>query len=285
MAFDSQRQRLVLFGGSVGPTSSLSNETWEWDGASWIQRTPPTSPPARAGHAMVFDSARNRVVLFGGSVAGDPDTNDTWEWDGTTWTQRATTGTRPPERWGHAMTWDAARSRTLLFGGAYRGASARFTRNDTWEWDGVSWTQKLPATSPPRRTDHGLAFSTASGRVLMVGGWNELTLLQDDTWEWNGTTWSQLSPQTSPIGDRAQLAELPSRGRLVLFRTPYGSATSETWEWTGATWVRVAAFGPTPAGRIEGALATFGTGTTSRVVLFGGVSAGAATRELWSFGL
>lgn len=37
MAYDSIRQRTVLFGGtdySVGPLS----DTWEWDGANWIQR-------------------------------------------------------------------------------------------------------------------------------------------------------------------------------------------------------------------------------------------------------
>ena len=38
----------------------------------------------RGHHAMAFDSARGRVVLFGGS----PRTADTWEWDGSDWTRR-----------------------------------------------------------------------------------------------------------------------------------------------------------------------------------------------------
>ena len=68
MAWDSARQRLLLFGGVVGPTDN--GETWEWDGASWTQRQPTFSPAPTHGHAMAFDAVRQRVVLFSGS--------DTW---------------------------------------------------------------------------------------------------------------------------------------------------------------------------------------------------------------
>ena len=64
MAYDSQRGRVVLFGG-YGDSGGLA-DTWEWDGSTWVERTPATSPPARSGHAMAYDSQRGRVVLFGG---------------------------------------------------------------------------------------------------------------------------------------------------------------------------------------------------------------------------
>lgn len=281
MAFDSVRQRLVLFGGSTGGASpTLLNDTWEWDGTTWLQRMPVTAPPAREGHAMAFDRVRGRVVLFGGS--SPLVSNDTWEWDGTSWLQRAVTGTRPLTRRRHAMTWDAARSRVVLFGGS---SSRTVKRNDTWEWDGSTWTDRTPTTSPSPRDDHGLAYSTQSGSVVLVGGYDSTQLLVGDTWEWNGTTWTQRFPATSPAADRAQLAELSSSGRVVLFRTPFQSAVSETWEWTGSTWVQAALFGPSPAGRFDGALAPFGTGPTSRVLVFGGTVAGAPTQDLWGFGL
>ena len=44
----------------------------------WVDRT--AAPPERSFHAMAYDSARGRVVLFGGIVASW--VNDTWEWDG-----------------------------------------------------------------------------------------------------------------------------------------------------------------------------------------------------------
>ncbi|MEM7205447.1 MAG: hypothetical protein AAF628_34645 [Planctomycetota bacterium] len=42
---------------------------------------------------------------------------------------------------------------------------------DTWEWDGTTWTERSPATSPARPVDpNGLAFDTSSNRVLGFGG-------------------------------------------------------------------------------------------------------------------
>jgi hypothetical protein len=34
MAYDKQRDRIVLFGGRAGPGADL-NDTWEWDGTAW----------------------------------------------------------------------------------------------------------------------------------------------------------------------------------------------------------------------------------------------------------
>ena len=39
-----------------------------------------------SGHAMAYDVARERVVLFGAD--GRTFSNATWEWDGTQWTGR-----------------------------------------------------------------------------------------------------------------------------------------------------------------------------------------------------
>jgi hypothetical protein len=42
-----------------------------------------TTVPARFKHAMAYDEARRRVVLFGGAGAGSfGELSDTWEWDG-----------------------------------------------------------------------------------------------------------------------------------------------------------------------------------------------------------
>src|ERR1700732_706867 len=52
----------------------------------------------------------------------------------------------PPARQFAAMTFDSTRNRTVLFGG---GNSAFVNLSDTWEFDGVNWVQRTPATSPP----------------------------------------------------------------------------------------------------------------------------------------
>ena len=144
MAWDAARQRVVLFGGSGG-LARLS-DTWEWDGATWTQRTPVASPPGRNWHAMAYDAARQRVVVFGGGNRMSLPSDDTWEWDGATWTQR-TPAASPPARSGHALAYDSARQRVVLFGGE---ASFPMSDNlsDTWEWDGATWTERNHVASP-----------------------------------------------------------------------------------------------------------------------------------------
>src|SRR5262245_34131059 len=81
---------------------------------SVVWRQQPVSGPLPSERAaMVFDSGRGVVVLFGGYPSAELAA--TWEWNGTMWTQRASGG--PVRRFGHAMAYDAARGVTVLFGG------------------------------------------------------------------------------------------------------------------------------------------------------------------------
>ena len=75
-----------------------------------------TGLESRHSHAMAYDSARGRTVLFGGIGSGDP-TSTTWEWDGNRWeSKESKPGPRP--RRDHAMAYDPLRKRTVLFGGS-----------------------------------------------------------------------------------------------------------------------------------------------------------------------
>ncbi len=51
----------------------------------WTQKQD-IGPRPRLGHAMAYDSTRQRIVLFGGRLVGTRF-GDTWEWDGANWTQ------------------------------------------------------------------------------------------------------------------------------------------------------------------------------------------------------
>ncbi len=66
------------------------SERWLWTQKEDI------GPSPRYGHAMAYEAARQRVVLFGGSGGTSPLFNDTWGWDGVAWTQLADMG--PPAR-------------------------------------------------------------------------------------------------------------------------------------------------------------------------------------------
>jgi hypothetical protein len=76
-------------------------------GATFVEKQD-VGPSARSDVAMVFDAARNRVVLFGRAGAGTATPfNDTWEWDGENWTQYEDIGHVPRSR--HAMACDSKR--------------------------------------------------------------------------------------------------------------------------------------------------------------------------------
>jgi hypothetical protein len=79
MAYDSDRHVVVLFGGQIGFNfgQGVLGDTWEYDGGSWTQ-VPITGPAPRTFVKMVYDSARQRMVLFGG-YNGTTTVNDTWE--------------------------------------------------------------------------------------------------------------------------------------------------------------------------------------------------------------
>jgi hypothetical protein len=63
-----------------GNAATAYGDTRDWDGKHWTERQD-MGPKARWLHAMVFDSARARLVLFGGSttLAVDSQVGDTWE--------------------------------------------------------------------------------------------------------------------------------------------------------------------------------------------------------------
>ena len=58
---------MVLFGGR-GPAGE-HDDTWVYDVAigKWTEMNPSTKPSIRRGHALAYDSANDKVVLFGGT--------------------------------------------------------------------------------------------------------------------------------------------------------------------------------------------------------------------------
>lgn len=187
MAFDSNRQRTVLFAGydpKNGPLGRALGDTWEWDGQEWTQQEE-SGPSPRLWANMTFDSLRNRTVLFGGEftpvaqdVIGMPfSVGDTWEWDGLTWRQVADFGPEPAAA--AALVFQGARS--ALFGGFDRGLGNEQLFGSTWEWDGKHWTQKQDIGPAPRKR-HAMCFDSANRRIVLFGG-SSATGLFGDTWE------------------------------------------------------------------------------------------------------
>ncbi len=276
MVWDTAIHRAVLFGGltaiDAGTKQSYElGDTWEWTGLRWLQRFLAHSPPARAAESMVFDSARNRVVIFGGREV-KLNFNDTWSYDGNDWTQ-IQTANAPPIRELAGAAYDAARDRIVLFGGTLQTYSAdgrtltEAPLHDTWELDGTNWHQILtdgPAVNKPL-----LTYDPVRKQTIMIGYDSSVATVMY-AYDPVAKTWNQLKPALLPLCANQGAMTWQGSNNTILF-TGAVCATSvspeDTYEWDGTNWTKVAL--QTFAGRFFGEAITFDP-DHQNVVLFGG---------------
>ncbi|HEX5051748.1 MAG TPA: hypothetical protein VFZ65_08255 [Planctomycetota bacterium] len=191
MAFDIARQTSVMFGGrnNLFQPNQVLGETWEFSLGDWTQVYPLTSPAPVLEPAMCNHPGLNKVMMFGGQIAGSggnlgPAIDTTWVFDGVTWTQINTTGVHPPARRGGQMVPILGRNICVLFGG-YDPITFDIL-NDTWEHDGVNWTQvnNVYGGIYPARREFGMTHDFVRDRIVAFGGKTPTNALLDDTWEY-----------------------------------------------------------------------------------------------------
>jgi hypothetical protein len=279
MAYDAATRTIVLFGGRVNGVQR--GDTWTWDGSTWTQQAPATSPHRRADAAMAYDAATRTIVLFSGPVTY----RDTWTWDGSTWTKQAPTASPPARRFA-SMAYDAATGTIVLFGGVNFIHGTHILR-DTWTWDGSTWTKQAPTASPPARRFASMAYDAATGTIVLFGGVNFIhgTHILRDTWTWDGSTWTKQAPTASPPArEGAAMAYDAATRTIVLTGGTNGSqgshVLSDTWTWDGSTWTKQA---PTahPSARTGARMAY--DAATGTIVLFGGVSSHGYFSGTWTW--
>lgn len=288
-AFDPQRGRWVLFGGERGSGARLQ-DTWEYEPATgkWTLRSPAGArPSARSRHAMVFDSRRGRVIVFGGTGASvDPATEDlgVWEWDGEagSWTRRAPVGASPGLRAGHAMVYDPVSEKVVLVGGRSYSGTGNSAQADVWTWDPVGglWSELDAANDPPARSEHAVALD--SGSVVLFGGRGATGML-GDTWSLDlgapAKAWVDVTGSVPGPSARAghAMASFGSRPVALFGGETATGEVDDAWIWEGA-WRRVSTTGP--SGRSGAALGR--GGERGEFLLFGGESStGAPLADTW----
>jgi hypothetical protein len=194
------------------------------------------------------------------------------------WTQKEDIG--PSARFGHAMTYDSVRSRTVLFGGSSLIGGQVGSVNDTWEWDGEFWTQ-MADIGPAARQDHAMCFDSVRQTALLFGGLSGQNTPLGDTWSWNGEDWTQLDDSGPSARSGHAMVFDSARGRAVLFGGESATGVlNDTWEWDGLAWTQQQDTGPSP--RWHHALA-FDL-VHNLAVLFGGDPGnGNALGDTWSW--
>ena len=272
--YDSDNKTVVLFGGERA-NGALSNDTWVWNGSTWIDYpgTAIQAPPARRLASMAFDPKLHQLILFGGQGANGLLLGDTWAWNGASWYEKSTglDSEAPTPREAAAMAYDAD-GELMLFGGTGHASQSASPSTTT-----VPTTTTLPSAG----TANG-GVSTASTSAPLVN--------LSDTWRWNGASWVQGRVTGPAARAGAAIAYDSSTGQTLLFGgqssaigTPRPALLSDTWAWNGSLWTLwVPPAGksiPWPAPRAGANLA--GDPLARGLVLFGGTTSRGLTADTW----
>lgn len=285
LAYDSRRGVTVLYGGFgsgvINGQLDAFGDTWEWDGERWSERSDVLSPSPRIGHAITYDEARGRTVIFGG-VQLQAFLDETWEWDGERWSEAAPIGRKPRPRGGGAMVYDPLRRRSLLTGG-YTITDEPFDTllDDTWEWDGERWIERTPSgLTPSARTGPAMVYDRARDEALLFGGSSATLVPLGDTWSFGQRGWmprTDLARAPSPREAPSATADEAS-GAILLFGGYDGDLfLDDTWIWDGTAWFprERATRPPARAGhRLAG-------DPSGGAVVFGGVSGFTPLADTW----
>jgi len=229
---------------------SLS-DTWTFDGSTWVEVDNNAGPASTDESITTVDG---QLVGFGGYDVS----NTTSIFNGTSWTVANVAGTSPITRELASMA--PLGTLAVLFGGLNEDGSNMQFYNDTWTFNGSSWTSINTPNAPPARDRAGMA--AFGNKAVLFGGLSGNGAETNDTWVFSGTTWTLVNTATSP-SPRTDALLAPLGNQVVLFG---GSNLNDTWLFNGTTWTKVMTTNA-PPGAIPACMAALGT---QAVVLFGG---------------
>ena len=293
--YDAVNNRMIVYAGDphLGFCFGAVNDVWVLTNAdgtggtpNWTQLSPTGGPPQlRVATKAVYDSAANRMVVFGGinnACVGSNGT-DVWALDNANglggtpvWTQLAPVGGPPvPNVAGQSVVYDSANNRVIVFGG--QDLSTGLYGNNVWVLSNANglggtptWTQLTPggAVIPPR-VGHSAEYDPATNKMIVWGGgrpsaiptnpcglMNDLWVLSNANGLGGAPAWGQLTSTGGPPTARQYHSSVfhSATNRMTIFggnktRSPtacIGGTLNDSWVLTDANGnVSFAAFAPT----------------------------------------
>jgi hypothetical protein len=340
IAFDPQAQLMTMFGGSPVVGLPVA-DTWIYGSGAWLTLSDSTRPGPRSLFAFTTDPVNNTIWMFGGvdevntfsdfwqyqngewqllspantpvgcqtpTAAFDTDrsklvlicadaSSGTFEWDGTAWKNFTGLKTLPPFHHFASMAYDPTLKKSVLLGG-FDGTNYL---DQTWMWDGATWSQQKKNPAPARALA-SMWYDPTLKKTVIYGGVGRLTSTDrvtrySDMWTFDGNNgWTQLTPTGGTPGMRygAQTTIDPRSNHVLLFGglrvdaivpVPPSTTTevqvyaNDMWEWDGSAWKQVHPDGLPPA-RENGRMAF--DPTRNEMVMFGGYG-GHFLSDVWTY--
>jgi len=251
LVYDTKNKRFILFGGFNGTTRF--NEVWELTAdspyARWHKLTPSGTPPTAknlAAATFVRGTTSGSVdkafmLVWGGATPSD--SNEMHALDisspgSEVWSTIAQTNTPAARSYltQHMVAKDTAASTAdvYLFGGwgsTRTNDLLRCTFNVNTPTT-VTWTTLKAAGAggnPPGRSGTGMIYDAANDRLVIMGGYNGTTYL-NDVWQYSisGGTFTQLSPTgTAPAArELHNVGYDPTNQRMIIMGGWQGSTAN-----------------------------------------------------------
>lgn len=278
IAYDSDRKRVILFGG--GSTFGYVADTWAWDGQTWTKLLPAQSPPPRYSGAMTYDPVR-KVVLLTGGISNAMYARDTWSFDGQTWHDETPppASNVPPVVHLYNLIFDEKEKVPAVVMGESGGGGC--TSIGIFRFRAGAWIRETAPGSGPVACFAGAMYDSAQKKILalgapFVGG----VLGPTKMWSYDGT-WQDAAP-TPPIAGQYYLAgSAYGAGNVFLVSGGNqfnGERIRAIQRWDGTSW-QIEPTSLVPSRRAYPAAVTAHNGA---LFLFGGQGSG-VLRDTWQF--
>lgn len=262
-AWDSARDRFVIVRWNHGytPGGVYAYNFSGTPGWKCLLTLGPTPPP-RENATMLYDSRRDRMVLYGGSNSDTtPTDSSVWvlEFSSTlpVWEILPVEGPGPGPMTKHAAILDAVDDCMIVAGSGTNG-TWKLTLGTPARWSPVI----ASGTPPPVRFDHTAIYDADHQRMIVFGGSSPFSNSPlSDVWSLSlagAPVWTQVTPTAGPpYGGRAQHAAVfdSRHHRMVVTggKSQFNAIESDTWELSlvpgGETWSLITA--TNPAYRLE----------------------------------
>jgi hypothetical protein len=132
---------------------------------------------------------------------------------------------KPPPREVMGMTYDPTNKRVVMFGGRN---GQMLSTDETWTYDGVTWTKLASPVTPGPRGNVRMAFHPDRDAVLMFGGYDWQTNdYLDDTWLLVGDSWTMFEGPGPSARYGSGMATLA--GDVLLFGGYRDMYFGDTW--------------------------------------------------------
>ncbi len=274
--FDKASNRMIVFGGNptIGFCNATTNDLWlltNADGTggtpTWTQLSPSGGPPSpRWVFVSGYDSANNRMIVFGGNQACVPlsaNNNHIWVLQnanglgGTpTWAQFFPTGTPPPIFTRRTGAYDPSSNRLIVLGRSSSSASGmddvRVLTNANGLGGTPNWVPLSPTGGPPTTLGgHSVVYDPTTNSLIVFGGsgtgpggkGNDVWVLSNANGLGGAPAWTQLNPTGGPPSarDNHGAAYNVATNRMMVFGGTFclsgGSCTTQndSWVLAGAT--------------------------------------------------